>query len=77
MNKECCMANLTIGESGIIKALTAVGAMRRRLQDMGFIEGARVECILKSPGGDPVAFCIRGAVIALRREDSERIIIAM
>ncbi|NLK36869.1 MAG: ferrous iron transport protein A [Epulopiscium sp.] len=77
MNKECCMASLTIGESGIIKALTAVGAMRRRLQDMGFIEGAKVECILKSPSGDPVAFCIRGAVIALRREDSERIIIAM
>jgi ferrous iron transport protein A len=44
--------------------------MRRRLLDMGLIEGTRVECLQKSPAGDPVAYFVRGAVIALRSEDS-------
>ncbi len=44
--------------------------MRRRLQDIGLIEGTKVEMYTKSPSGDPIAFLIRGAVIALRTEDS-------
>jgi len=38
-----------------------------------FLEGARVECIMKSPLGDPVAYLVKGAVIALRREDAASI----
>ena len=45
--------------------------MRRRLQDIGLISGTRVECVGVSPLGDPAAYLIRGAVIALRREDSD------
>jgi len=77
MNKECFMTNLNIGEHGKVTTLSAVGAMRRRLQDIGLIEGTEIECILKSPGGDPIAYQIRGAVIALRKEDSEKIIISI
>ena len=51
-------------------------SMRRRLQDIGLIEGTRVECLQKSPSGDPVAYLIRGAVIALRTEDSEKILVS-
>ena len=47
--------------------------MRRRLLDIGLIPGTRVECIGKSPGGDPKAFLIRGAVIAIRAEDADGI----
>lgn len=49
--------------------------MRRRLQDIGLIEGTEVLCLQKSPSGDPVAYLIRGAVIALRGEDSSKIIL--
>ena len=52
------------------------GSMRRRLQDMGLIEGTDIECLQKSPAGDPVAYLIRGAVIALRSEDSSQIQVA-
>ena len=45
--------------------------MRRRLQDIGLIEGTVVECVGKSPLGDPCAYVIRGAVIALRSEDPD------
>ena len=53
------------------RAIETQGAMRRRLQDIGLISGTRVECVGVSPLGDPAAYLIRGAVIALRREDSD------
>jgi len=46
------------------------GPQRRRLLDLGLVPGTRVEAELTSPGGDPVAYRIRGALIALRREQS-------
>lgn len=49
--------------------------MRRRLQDIGLIEGTRVKCLQRSPFGDPAAFWIRGAVFALRQEDSDAILV--
>ena len=44
--------------------------MRRRLQDIGLISGTRVECVGVSPLGDPAAYLIRGAVVALRSRDA-------
>lgn len=49
--------------------------MRRRLQDLGIVEGTTIECLQKSPSGDPVAYKIRGTIIALRSEDANKIII--
>ena len=51
------------------------GSMRRRLLDIGLIEGTDVECLQRSPAGDPVAYLIRGAVIALRAEDASQILV--
>lgn len=58
-----------------VKEIITEGDMRRRLLDIGLIPGTRVECIGKSPGGDPKAFLIRGAVIAIRAEDAAGIIV--
>lgn len=63
------------GKSVKVKELLAIGAMRRRLQDIGLIEGTDVVCLQKSPSGDPTAYLIRGAVIALRQETSAEIVI--
>lgn len=73
MNKYKSLSNLLPGEKGEVILLTTQGKMRRRLQDIGLIQGAKVECLQVSPLGDPVAFLIRGAVIALRSEDSSGI----
>ena len=53
----------------------AKGSIRRRLFDIGLIENTPVECVGRSPGGGLSAFLIRGAVIALRDEDSANILI--
>lgn len=57
------------GEHAVISKLNISGSMRRRLLDIGLIENTEVECVGKSPAGDPLAFLIRGAVIAIRSED--------
>ena len=66
---------LPIGQQARIETVGGEGALRRRLLDMGLIEGTRVSCLQKSPAGDPVAYYIRGAVIALRSEDSQNILV--
>ena len=58
-----------------VDGLFTTGAMRRRLQDIGLIEGTDIECLQKSPAGDPIAYYIRGAVIALRSVDSGNILV--
>lgn len=58
------------GEAAYISQIALTGGMRRRLQDMGLIPGEKVECVSVSPLGDPAAYLIKGAVVALRRKDS-------
>lgn len=66
---------LSPGERGTVKEITLTGSMRRRLQDIGLIPGTPVECVGKSPLGDPSAYLIRGAVIALRASDCRGILL--
>ena len=61
------------GQQARICALELGGGMRRRLRDMGMIEGALVSCLGVSPGGDPKAYLLRGTALALRAVDSGRI----
>ncbi|MDT8368564.1 MAG: iron dependent repressor, metal binding and dimerization domain protein [Longimicrobiales bacterium] len=51
---------------GIAPACT--GAQRRRLLDLGIVPGTRIVAEMPSPTGDPIAYRIRGALIALRRD---------
>lgn len=67
------MSRLLPGECGIVMHICGKSGIKRRLQDLGLVEGTRVMCLQKSPLGDPTAFSIRGAVIALREEDSSKI----
>ena len=66
---------LNEGDSAFISSLHTMGRMRRRLLDLGLIEGTRVRCTQKSPCGDPVAYSVRGAVIAIRNEDARKIFV--
>lgn len=69
------LCDLQSGQRGRVTALHTIGSMRRRLLDIGLIEGTLVECVGRSPGGDPAAYLIRGAVIAIRDCDSANILI--
>lgn len=75
MNQFLCLNDINPGQSAKIKELLSTGSIRRRLLDIGLIENTEVECLGRSPSGDPSAFLIRGAVIAIRSEDCSNIMI--
>lgn len=70
MNRELRLSDLKKGQSTTVTGLLAQGSMRRRLQDIGLTAGTPVECVSVSPLGDPAAYLIRGALIALRAADA-------
>ena len=69
------LSSLREGESAQVTLLLHTGSIKRRLQDLGLVEGTQVQCVQKSPFGDPVAYAIRGAVIALRTEDAQEVLV--
>jgi ferrous iron transport protein A len=76
MNEINCLNDISPGQTAKIKELLSIGSIRRRLLDIGLIENTEIECLGRSPGGDPSAFLIRGAVIAIRAEDCRNILIS-
>ena len=67
---------LDINESGRVARLLSQGAMRRRMIDLGIVEGTLIECVGRSPSGDPSAYLVRGAVIAIRKTDAREVLLA-
>lgn len=63
------------GEKARVSGLLCKGMIRRRLMDIGLSEQTEVECVGRSPMGDPSAYCIRGAIIAIRAEDGRKILV--
>jgi len=69
------LSDLKPGQQGRVLRISRAchGADRRRLLDLGLTTGTVVEAEMASAGGDPVAYRIRGAMIALRREQANLI----
>lgn len=69
------LSTIARGESARVVSIAATcrGAQRRRLLDLGVVPGTLVTHELTGPGGDPTAYRIRGALIALRREQADLI----
>ncbi|WP_270166839.1 FeoA family protein [Paenibacillus sp. SYP-B4298] len=61
------------GQQFIMKRSDVQGVLRRRLLDLGFVPGAVIEVLQKSPLGDPVAYQVHHTTIALRHEEASRI----
>lgn len=68
------LSDLKVGQSAVVKGFLCKDSMRIRLIEMGFTEGAKVKCTMVSPLGDPTAFFVCGAVIALRKNDAKNVI---
>lgn len=64
---------LAPGESGRIVKIHGRGAIRRRLVDMGFTCGAKIDVVKLSPLGDPIEYRLRGYHLSLRRSEARLI----
>ncbi len=73
MESDYKLSMLSPDHSAIICENGASDGIKARLYDIGLIEGTAVKCVGRSPSGGISAFLIRGAVIALRDEDSKLI----
>jgi len=63
------------GSLAKVKFINAEGVYRRRLLDLGLVADTEIEAVKKSPFGDPVAYRIRGALIALRSDEAVLILV--
>jgi len=66
------LSTLKLGQKGRVLAISlgVRGPERRRLMDLGITPGTVIAAEYRSPSGDPTAYRIRGALIALRQEQS-------
>lgn len=71
------LAELSPGAVGRVAGISPAchGAQRRRLLDLGVVPGTEIKVVLRSAGGDPTAYEIRGALIGLRRQQAEWILL--
>ncbi len=69
------LAEIPVGSSGRVAEISPAvrGMQRRRLLDLGLVPGTVVRAEFKSPTGDPTAYTIRGALVALRAADASLI----
>ncbi|MDP4109206.1 MAG: FeoA family protein [Bacillota bacterium] len=72
---EIPLNKLQIGKKANVTFIAADSPSERRIQDLGVISGTEIRPLYKSPSGNPGAYLIRGAVIALRDDISSRIMV--
>lgn len=73
MEELSSLASLAVGERGVVASVDLSPAMQRRLESFGLIAGTEVECVMRAPCGEPAAYRVRGALLALRRDDCAQI----
>ena len=69
------LSELSVGESATVGGVTHAGSARRRLMELGLSAGREVTCVGVSPLGDPHAYILSGAVIAIRNSDARGILL--
>ncbi|GIU81788.1 MAG: iron transporter FeoA [Pyrinomonadaceae bacterium] len=67
------LANLAVGEVGIIKGIAGDSVITKRLMEMGVLPGVAVKIIKTAPFGCPIQIRIREYDLAIRRSEAELI----
>lgn len=67
------LTELRLGEQGIVDSIDLPDADSRRLMELGFLPGAQIQYVRRSPFGDPRVFLVDGSEVALRRETALQI----
>ena len=69
------LSDLPIHTSGSVLHLELSDVKKMRLEDLGICRDAKITHIHTAPAGSPIAFVVKGAVIALRRDDCSKIMV--
>ena len=67
------LSELQTGERGVVVRVAGHGAFRKRIIEMGFINGVTVEAVLNAPLNDPIKYRILNFEVSLRRADAMKV----
>ncbi len=69
------IASMKPGQSAVVTQITATGALRQRLLDMGILPETSIDVERSGPGGHPLWIRCQGARLALRRAEASNILV--
>lgn len=69
------LKDANIGETCTVIKLEGMGAVKRRIMDMGITKGTSVYIRKVAPLGDPIEVTVRGYELSIRKEDAEKILV--
>ena len=67
------LSDLKTGDEAYIVKVQGHGGFRKRIVEMGFIKGQRVDVLQSAPLQDPVKYKVMGYEVSLRRQEAEKI----
>ena len=67
------LSDLKTGEKGVVVKVYGYGAFRKRIIEMGFIRGVKVEAVLNAPLKDPIKYRMMNFEVSLRRHDASHV----
>ena len=67
------LRNVGVGQTVTVSKITGVGAIKRRIMDMGLTKGTSVYVRKVAPLSDPIEVTVRGYELSLRKADAELI----
>ena len=73
--KAVPLTKLELNTTGIIKEIRCNSSIKRRLLDLGFVPNTPITPIIKSIAGDPIAYEIRNIIVAIRKQDADKILV--
>ena len=75
MKEKCSLDRLPLGVTGIVDCVNCNENIKNRIYDFGIMENSVIVPLFKSPFGDPSAYYVKNAVVALRNNDCKDIIV--
>ena len=67
------LSEFVVGQSGVVKQLNNSRTVKSRLNELGVIEGVKIELVRKAPFGDPFQVKIRDFYLAIRKTEASMI----
>ena len=69
------LKNAKVGQTVKVKKLNGVGAVKRRIMDMGITKGSEIFIRKVAPLGDPVEITVRGYELSVRKNDAQCVLV--
>jgi Fe2+ transport system protein A len=69
------LKEIKCGQTVIVSKIDGMGALKRRIMDMGITKGTEVYVRKVAPLGDPIEITVRGYELSLRKADAEMILV--